>query len=92
MDHLVLDIGGDVGALAIYALAGLDGREVEISPAGSGRRVHNVVRPRLTGPPTVYVAVFPGLTAGKYTVWRDAATAAGTATVLGGRVTEFRLA
>jgi hypothetical protein len=28
----------------------------------------------------------------EYTVWRDTATAAGTVTVLGGRVTEFRLA
>ena len=53
--------------------------------------MHNVVRPRLTGPPTVHAAVFPGLTAGEYTVWRDAATAAGTVTVLGGLVTEFHL-
>lgn len=35
MDHLVLDIGGQVGALAIYVPAERDGDEIEISPAGS---------------------------------------------------------
>jgi hypothetical protein len=90
MDHLVLDIGGDTGALAIYAPAGCSGHEIEISPAGDHRdRTHNVVRVRKTGPATSYAAVFPGLRAGEYTVWRDATTPAGTVTIHGGSVAEF---
>jgi hypothetical protein len=101
MDHLVLEIGGQVGALAIYAPADRDGHEIEISPAGSAPgapgqhgqrgRTHNVVRPRLAGLAIRYAAVFPSLDAGEYTVWRDASAAAGTVTVHGGRVAEFHL-
>jgi hypothetical protein len=101
MDHLVLDIGGQVGALAIYVPAERDGHEIEISPAASAPggpggpgqrgRTHNVVRPRLAGPALRYAAVFPSLAAGEYTVWRDTATAAGTVTVHGGRVAEYHL-
>jgi hypothetical protein len=89
-DNLVLDIGGAVGALAIYAPAGRSGHEIEISPAGyDEHRTHNVVRPRKTGPAARYAAVFPGLRAGEYTVWRDATTPAGTVTIHGGSVAEF---
>jgi len=89
--HLVLDIGGDVGALAIDTGPGRDGTEIEISPAGSQQRVHNVVRRRPAGPVTRYAAVFPALAAGEYTVWRNDAAPAGTVEVHGGRVAEFRL-
>jgi hypothetical protein len=37
-----------------------------------GRRTHSQVRPRRTANGTSYAAVYPGLKAGKYTVWRDA--------------------
>ncbi len=91
-DHLVLDIGGDIGALAIYAPAGHDGREIEISPAdGSGGRTHNVVRPRQTGRATRYAAVFPAVPAGTYTVWADGTVPAGTVTIHGGHVAQFLL-
>jgi hypothetical protein len=91
-DHLVLDIGGDTGALAIYAPPARAGREIEISPvSGPPRRTHNVVRPRRTGHGTRYAAVFPSLAAGSYTVWADDTTPAGTVTILGGQIAQFQL-
>jgi hypothetical protein len=41
-----------------------------------GHRTHSQVRPRQTANGTRYAAVYPGLAAGKYTVWRDASTKA----------------
>ena len=90
-DNLVLDIGGDTGALVIHAAADRDQAEIEISPAGSHARSHNVVRARATGGGTRYAAVFPALPAGDYVVWQDTAAAAGTITIHGGQVTSFRL-
>jgi hypothetical protein len=90
---VVLDLGDSVGALVLEAPAELDGREIEISPAGGGagaRRTHALVRRRETGTGTSYAAVYPGLAAGGYTVWRDAGTPAGTVVVDGGRVARFR--
>jgi hypothetical protein len=92
VDNLILDIGADTGALIIHATADRDQAEIEISPAGSEQaRTHNIVRRREAVSGAVYAAVFPALTAGDYVVWRDAATAAGTVAVHGGRVASFRL-
>jgi hypothetical protein len=91
-DALLLDIGGDTGALAIYTSAERDRTEIEVSPAGDDHaRTHNVVRSRQTGSATRHAAVFPALPAGDYAVWSDAVTQAGTVTIHGGHVTEFRL-
>jgi hypothetical protein len=91
-DNLLLDIGGDTGALVIAAAAGRDQAEVEISPAAGGLRTHNVVRRRtVPGGGAVYAAVFPALAEGDYDVWRDAVTRAGTVPVRGGEVASFRL-
>ena len=91
-DNLVLDIGGDTGALVIHTAADRDQAEVEISPAGGDARSHNVVRARAVGGGTRYAAVFPALPAGDYVIWQDAAAAAGTVTIRGGQVASFRLA
>jgi hypothetical protein len=92
IDNLILDIGAETGALIIHAAVDRDQAEVEISPAGSDQaRTHNIVRRREAVSGAVYAAVFPALTAGDYVVWRDAATAAGTVVVHGGRVASFRL-
>lgn len=91
-DRLVLDIGGDIGALAVHTAAERELSDIEISPAGDrDRRTHNTVRARGTGDEIRYVAVFPSVPAGDYTVWRDAATPAGAVTVRGGEVTTFHL-
>jgi hypothetical protein len=90
---VVLDLGADVGALILDAPAELSGWEIEISPVADGahaRRTHSLVRQRRTGAGTSYAAVYPGLAAGDYTVWRDALTPAGRVTIDGGQVTRYR--
>ncbi len=86
---VILDLGDEVGALILEVPAELHGREIEISPAGDAgaRRTHAQVRRRDTGAGTSYAAVYPGLAAGDYTVWRDRGTPAGTVVIDGGRVT-----
>ena len=92
VDNLNLDIGADTGALIIHAAVDRDQAEVEISPVGGEQaRTHNIVRRREAPSGAVYAAVFPAVAAGDYVVWRDAATAAGTVVVHGGRVASFRL-
>jgi len=92
-DSLVLDIGGDIGALVIHTDADRAEIEVEISPAAGDpgmHRTHNVVHARHNRHGvTTYSAVFPQLPSGDYTVWSDESTAHGTVTVHGGQVTEY---
>ncbi len=85
---VVLDLGAGVGAMVLYTPADLAGAEIEISQEGdpAARRTHALVRARGSG---VCAAVYPGLAAGRYTVWRDAATPAGIAEVVGGQVTTW---
>jgi hypothetical protein len=54
------------------------------------RRTHSQVRERGTAAGTSYAAVYPGVAAGPYTVWRDPGTPVGTVTIDGGRVTRYR--
>jgi hypothetical protein len=91
---VVLELGGDVGVLVVQAPAALAGQEIEISPADAGPegtyRTHALVRERVTASGTSYAAVYPGVPVGRYTIWRDALTPAGTVTVSGGQVARFR--
>ena len=100
---VVLDIGGDVGALVLYGPAEIDGWEIEISRERDpvAVRTHSQVRRRVfggvggvggSGGSAVYAAVYPGLRAGVYTVWRDERTPAGSVTVVGGEVASFQWA
>jgi len=86
---VVLDVGADIGALVLHTPASLDGLEIEISPDGrpAARRTHSQVRERRAGHCVQYAAVYPGLTAGAYTIWRDDSTPAATVTIHGGQVT-----
>jgi hypothetical protein len=101
---VVLDIGGDIGALILYTPPELSGAEIEISLPGACPRTHSIVRERNvgrrragrhaapeagSGDATVYAAVYPGLTAGLYTIWRDAQTPAGKVQVEGGEVANW---
>ncbi len=38
---------------------------------------------------TTYAAVYPGLRAGQYTIWRDAHSPAATVTIIGAQVTTY---
>jgi len=90
---VILDIGGDTGALVLYASAEDDTAEIEISPGTdpAAPRSHNQVHPRRAPAGTVYSAVYPALAAGEYTLWRDEHTPEATVVIRGGQVTEHRL-
>ena len=90
---VVLDIGGDVGALIIITPAALAGEEIHVSPVHDPAvRTHAVVRERRLGPASSHAAVYPALPAGEYTIWQDAGHAAGTVRVDGGAATSYRWA
>jgi len=87
---VVLDIGADIGALVLYTPATDNGREIEISKVGtSGPRTHAAVRERRLDRGALHCVVYAGLAAGEYTIWADDTTPGGTATVIGGHVTEL---
>lgn len=90
---VVMELGAGIGALILYTPPGLDGEEIEISrddepgaPSPGTARTHSRVRPRPVAGMTRYAAVYPGLPAGRYTIWRDGQTPATAATVTGGQV------
>jgi hypothetical protein len=87
---VMLDIGGDTGALVIHTGPECHGLEIEVGRA-VGPRTHAAVRERHLPDGVRYCAVIAGLPAGDYTVWRDATTPAGSVTVRGGLVAQFRL-
>ncbi|GAA3739941.1 phospholipase [Micromonospora maritima] len=87
---VVLDLGGDSGALIIHTGRELHGREIEISRADrDGPRTHSAVRERHVLAGVFHSAVYPDLEAGPYTVWWDDVTPAGAISVTGGAVSEF---
>lgn len=87
---VLLDIGGDIGALVIQTGAAMSGAEIEVSPAGSdSARTHAAVRERLGNGPTRYAAVYPALHAGTYTVWGANGTPGDSVTIVGGQVAEL---
>jgi hypothetical protein len=90
---VMLDIGGDVGALVVLMPATLLGQEIEIRQStgqGNERRAQHVAvlaRPGASGP--VPVAVFPQLRAGVYELYqRPSGPVRLTVTVAGGDVTQ----
>lgn len=89
---VLLELGANTGALLLDVPAALNGREIEISPAGPAgqARRHAQVRERPAPSGLRYCALYEGVPAGVCTVWRDAGTAALTVTVTGGQVTVCR--
>lgn len=96
---VLLDIGGDVGALVVEMPAQLVGVEVEIRPVGRGvpssagraeghhQHVAVVARPGPSGP--IPSLVFPQLTQGRYALCHKGGEEVEmTAEVVGGRVTQ----
>jgi len=85
---VVMELGADIGALVLYTPPGLDGEEIEISrdDEPGGHRTHSQVRARPLPGQTRYAAVYPGLRAGGYPIWRDQRTPAATVSVTGGQV------
>jgi hypothetical protein len=93
MDTLVLDIGGDVGALVIMAGPELAEQEIEISPGTDAAtpRSHNVVHARRGLGGLAYTAVFPSVPAGDYTVWHRDGSPHAMITIHGGQVTQHEM-
>jgi hypothetical protein len=71
---VLLDIGGDVGALVLQMPASLAGTEIEICPAGephpAARRSHVAVIARPVRGTVAHTAVFPELRHGRYELYR----------------------
>jgi hypothetical protein len=87
--HVVLDIGDEIGALIVHTTEALVGREIEVSPKGSaGKRTHTDVLERRINGQTVFAAVFPSLTEGDYSLWREIVTG-DDVTIVGGAVAEM---
>jgi len=86
---VVLNVGAGIGALVLHTPGEMDGQEIEISrgAAPDVPRTHSRVRQRRAGASVQYAAVYPDLTAGDYTIWRDPATPAATVTITGGSIT-----
>jgi hypothetical protein len=90
---VLLDIGGDVGALVVHMPARHAGREVQIRRAGDTAPVaadaHVSVILRRAGSATDHTAVFPSLREGEYELsLRPAGPARVWALVTGGAVAE----
>ena len=69
-EHVVLDIGGEIGALIVHADAELHDLQIEICRSGEehGKREHQHILERPINGQTMYAAVFGGLREGSYTL------------------------
>ncbi len=88
-EHVVLDIGGEIGALIVHADPELHDLQVEICPSGAedGKREHQHILERPINGRTMYAAVFGGLRQGSYTLLTDDAVRETDVIVRGGIVT-----
>ncbi len=91
-DALVLDIGGDVGALILYADETLVGSEVDLTREGEAHHhgTHTAIRRRRVNGADVICGVYPELHIGTYQVWGLHDRPIGTVAIEGGRVSEVR--
>jgi hypothetical protein len=89
-EYVVLDIGGDLGALIVYTDAAMHGSEVEISPAADdSSRSHKDVLARGEGGKVAFTAVFDRLPEGLYTLWTEGVARARGVEVSAGTVAEL---
>ena len=87
---VVMEVGGDVGALVVYAPDALAGLEIELAMRGDDHQfVHTEVRERRLSDGTIYAGVFPAVPSGEYTLLPVAALPALDVNVEGGRVSEL---
>jgi hypothetical protein len=88
-EHVVLDLGGDVGALIVHADPDQHDLQIEICPSGreSGYREHQHILERPVGRRTKYAAVFGGLREGRYTLFTHDAVRETGVVIEGGSVT-----
>ena len=83
---VVLEIGGDVGALMLCTTPALNGVEIDLDPDDATLpHTHSAVRERQLVNRVSYAAVYPSLKAGLYTVEGSGQRVL----ISGGRVTEI---
>ncbi|HSS12197.1 MAG TPA: hypothetical protein VLL25_20080 [Acidimicrobiales bacterium] len=89
---VIVDIGGDVGAVVLHTPDWLAGDEIEIrrTDRKDEKPTHAAVRARRMESGDSLAAVFPAVAAGQYTLHslRHPAVGPRNVTVIGGRVTE----
>jgi hypothetical protein len=89
---VILDVGGQIGALILHTPAGMAGAEIEISQdTADGSRTHACVRERTAGHRSSQAAVYTGLRAGTYTVWSASGAPLAIVRITGGQVTHHSL-
>jgi hypothetical protein len=88
-EFVVLEIGENLGALILHTDPDMHGVEIEISPAHDRqRRSHKQVLERTINDTPAFTAVFDGLTAGTYTLWKHGHACA-RVTIVGGSVSQL---
>jgi hypothetical protein len=89
-EPVVLEIGGELGALIVYTDPSLLHQEIEISPTGEDeRRSHKDVLERVVGGRSFYAAVFDRIPDGDYTLWHHGTPRLRGAKVAAGRIAEL---
>jgi hypothetical protein len=89
-EAVVLDIGGDLGALILHTDAEMVGVEVEISATGQDdRRTHKDVLEREINGRPAYTAVFDKVRQGSYTLWVEDVARSRDVLVAGGAISEL---
>ncbi|WP_239138314.1 phospholipase [Actinoplanes regularis] len=87
---VMLNIGGNVGALIIGTPARLHGHEIEVSPVDApSQRQHAAVRARYVRGGVTYCVVIDNLAEGRYAIWADGPEPLTEVEVRGGAVAEF---
>jgi hypothetical protein len=88
-EHVVLDIGGDIGALIVHADADAHDLQIEICRSGAedGKREHQHILERPINGQTMFAAVFGGLHDGSYTLLTHDAVRERDVIIRGGSVT-----
>lgn len=86
----VLDIGGDIGALVLYADEELEGIEIEVSlTTDPDHRTHTEILRRTVGGKVFWAGVYAQLLEGDYHVWWDDPNRTCSFTITGGSVSEL---
>jgi hypothetical protein len=88
-EHVVLDLGGEIGALIVHADPDQHDLQIEICPSGQegGKREHQHILERPINGRTMYAAVFGGLREGTYTLLTHDAVRTRDVLIEGGTVT-----
>ncbi len=88
-EHVVLDIGGEIGALIVHADPDCHDLQIEICRSGeeAGKREHQHILERPINGKKMYAAVFAGIREGSYTLLTHDAVREQGVLIRGGDVT-----